>query len=244
MSTRDSFWRRQFSRPATSRQKVFDVVFGIALPLVCLLFDPLVFRSDLGKPLLDGYEIGGIGSMIVGMISLGAWLALGRFPAFIVGMLAGGAIFAFVLGCLLLPVSIVALFVVLGVLGFTPFATAFVFARNAVRAFDAAGQRWSRLGTVLAGICGLVVSVAGPWVTQGYVANRRAWAITAILSEDPTDDAEAIAAIKRFGTPSSADEIVFAYQRTAVDARRKRLAAAYFDVTGESIEDRIVESMD
>src|SRR6059036_1217018 len=48
---RPRFWKRQFLGPATTPQIIFDVVFGIVGPVLCFVFDPVVFRGDfLGEP--------------------------------------------------------------------------------------------------------------------------------------------------------------------------------------------------
>ena len=39
------FWKRQFRASATGAQKVFDWLFGVILPVVCCLLDPLVFKG-------------------------------------------------------------------------------------------------------------------------------------------------------------------------------------------------------
>lgn len=238
MSRLHAFLRRQFAPSVTSGQQAFDRIFGIFLPLMCVGLDPFVFRTSFGRPLLYGYETGGIGSMLTGIASLGFWLSTRRFPMLIAGMLTGCAVFAFVLGCLLFLPSVVGLLFVIGILGFTPFATAFVFARNAVRAFIQARVR-SVPGATLALVTGLATTVAGPWIAQAYIRHQRSEAILALLSENPTDDAQAIIVLKGFRAIGGLDDVVLAYGRTQNDAERERLAAAYLELTGESIEDRL-----
>src|ERR1051326_927378 len=42
---RERFWSRQFSTTITSRQKIFDLVVGVVIPILLVIFDPVVFRS-------------------------------------------------------------------------------------------------------------------------------------------------------------------------------------------------------
>ena len=38
------FWKRQSELPATRWQVVFDILFGAAAPILCLIMDPGIFR--------------------------------------------------------------------------------------------------------------------------------------------------------------------------------------------------------
>jgi hypothetical protein len=54
---RTGFWRRQFAPSVTRPQIIFDVVFGAIGPILCFVFDPIVFRSGIGgPPLLVDYR--------------------------------------------------------------------------------------------------------------------------------------------------------------------------------------------
>src|SRR5690349_8406254 len=111
-----SFWERQFVGQPTLGQIVFDAAFGIVLPVVCLWFDPIVFRSSLGGPLVGRYTVVAGGAIGLGLLSLAAWMVVRRPPAFLAGLLTGGALFASLLGIFLLPFSIIGLFVLIGIL--------------------------------------------------------------------------------------------------------------------------------
>ena len=52
MSETAGFWSRQGTPPATRGQILFDVVFGIVLPIACILSDPIVFRSGHGPGMI------------------------------------------------------------------------------------------------------------------------------------------------------------------------------------------------
>ena len=47
-SIKQGFWANQFSEKRTGEQLVFDVLFGIVFPVLCFVFDPIVFRSGFG----------------------------------------------------------------------------------------------------------------------------------------------------------------------------------------------------
>jgi hypothetical protein len=146
VETRKSgFLSRQFEPRATRAQKVFDVVVGIVLPVLCLYFDPLVFRGDMmGAPVLGRFRLFAYAVVAVEICALALWLAAGARVKEWGGMLGGamlaGALFSFVVGVLILPFSLIGLMVLIGALGFVPFLTAFVYLRNAWRAAGALGR--------------------------------------------------------------------------------------------------------
>lgn len=135
------FWRSQFAEGATRAQRRFDIAFGIILPVLCFVFDPIVFR---------GWFMGGGGvyghfrsyAYTVGaleMVALAAWLlragGAGRPQAALGGVLFAGGIFSLAVGVLIMPLSLLGLiFFLAGVFGFTPFPTAVVYLRNGWRA--------------------------------------------------------------------------------------------------------------
>ena len=134
----------------TKRQRVFDAVAGIALPLICLLADPGVFAGWAYRPVVYSF----IGTEIA---VLAAWLVLQKrlrtSALFFAGPLAAGGGFAFALGVALLPISVFGLLVLVGVLGFTPFFTAFAFVRGGLRAF-----RRGRTGRSVATVVGITLA--------------------------------------------------------------------------------------
>ena len=54
-----TFWERHFELKPTPEQIAFDIAFGIALPLLCLYLDPIVFRAkgSFGEPLLGRHAV-------------------------------------------------------------------------------------------------------------------------------------------------------------------------------------------
>src|ERR1044071_6718099 len=52
------FWRRQFTGQPTRRQEIFDRWFGVAIPVACFCFDPLIFKGlMLDHGLLEEYRL-------------------------------------------------------------------------------------------------------------------------------------------------------------------------------------------
>jgi hypothetical protein len=135
MRSGPGFWARQFGDESTPAQTVFDLAFGLFLPLICLGADPAVFTPD--GP-LSNYQA--MAYVVVGLEAglLAVWLLLRRWAArsaaFYAGPLLAGAVLALGIGVAILPLSAVGLFFGIGVFGFVPFFTSVVFLRNGVRA--------------------------------------------------------------------------------------------------------------
>lgn len=154
---RPGFWKRQFTGEPTYWQNFFDAIFGIVMPLICLVLDPVVFRGS-DRVLAHYRELAY--TFIGGEIAvLTVWLALrerlGSGALFVAGPLLAGGLFALALHAWMLPMTLLGLVFGIGILGFTPFLTAVTFLRNGVRAVATCRYRlnWgSRTGILLAGM--------------------------------------------------------------------------------------------
>jgi hypothetical protein len=134
------FWKRQFQAEATKKQKVFDGLFGIVLPVICFFFDPIVFRTNgFGAPLVGQFKPFAYLLSFVSVMALMAFLIWGAklkwLNGFLSGLFAVGSIISLIVGIALFPFSLAGLVILIGALGFTPLFTAFVYWRNAVRAY-------------------------------------------------------------------------------------------------------------
>jgi hypothetical protein len=185
------FWQRQFDDAPTTAQRRFDVVFGIVMPVLCFVFDPIVFRSgfEYDGGLYPQVQFYAYTISALEMVALCAWLCAagraGRQPAALAGMLFGGAVFAFCVGMAILPYSVLGLIVLLGALGFVPFLTAFVYLRNGWRAAGAVGLagKGSPWLAAAAFALGFVFALGTPAVAQVYVKGT-----APVLSRQPLDD--------------------------------------------------------
>lgn len=131
-------------RKHSLRYLVFDFIWGVFLPVVCLLFDPYVFSSadfelQSFQSLLDNRSISSLSILAYAalgyqMLLLSIWLLWGqkteKLSAFFSGSLAVGFLLAMTIGILMLPITIIGLTIFIGVLGFTPFFTARAFFRR------------------------------------------------------------------------------------------------------------------
>lgn len=243
---RRAFWRRQFDPHPTKRQISFDVAVGILLPIACLLWDPIIFRHALnpGRGLLEPFRLLATLTIGLGVLLLSIWLLRRPAPALFVGLLVGGAMFASFLGVVLIPISLIGLFFGIGALGLSPFATAFVFGRNTVRAWAQARQNHTRFGALCLSTVGLLAVGAAPWSADWYVTKQQSRAMTLALDADETVAARGRADLQYLRLFINTDRLIRDYKHEPNTARRARLAVLYQDLTGGDVVAEAAKSWD
>jgi len=240
-----SFWKRQFTDTATRPQLVFDVIFGIVMPVICFYFDPGIIRShyrwdgylSLGQHAITIYMFSGFA-----ILGLMFWMGLrkqaNRYAPLIGGLFVSAATFSFLLGVLMLPASLIGLIIIIGALGFTPFATGLVFLRNGVRAINQ--TRSSSTGRIQVKMIATAALLAFcvPLVTSWQLGRAADRAVNQIVLSDHSDSALSTARHLRWF--ADANPIMSAYANEKDAKRRDRLARAYREITGEDINQRLM----
>jgi MFS family permease len=233
-----SFWQRQINSEITLRQIVFDVLFGIVAPILAIVFDPIVFRGDMA--VLGRYQMVAYVAIALGTLALAMWLLfrshLSQWSSLFGGIFLIGALFALVLGLVLLPLSVIGLQILLGLLGFIPFATAYVFYRNCRRALRLAQSSISRPRLVGLFSLGALLVVAIPIIVQVATTNYVSQSIDELLNGDPATVENAVLKMNAAFWCSDLcyTDILLDYQRTN-SVRQEILARAYHDITGQDI---------
>jgi len=242
------FWQRQFSPNATSPQLYFDIGLGIILPLLCIIIDPFVFRyNSLATSPLSKYRIFAYLAIALGIITLSCWLAFNarvgaKWHGFFAGILLFGAVFAFAGGLVLLPFSLLGLLLAgIGLFGFTPFLTGFVYLRNGFRALKHKEQlqtvRDARffIGLMILGLALIVtLPVAAQWQTS-QITNQG----LQLILHGTSNSAEQGVQILRSAfwcDETCYIEIVEKYIQENDETRRKVLAKAFQQLTGIDIK--------
>ena len=243
---RAGFWRRQFAAEVTRRQVTFDVVFGIAAPILCFAFDPVVFRGDfLGVPLFPEYRLYVYFFSGLQILLLGLWLIAGagfQFWNELVGFgLLVGGVFCFIVGLALSPYSLMGLMLVIGVFGFTPFLTGIVYLRNGVRALRSPRQDTSIFTRAFIALLGSLLVIGAPLLLAFSIHQTIASSIDDIVRGDPS---QASAALNRMGplkyfVGTESNKIVSAYLNTSDPSRKQLLKSCYLEITGDDIERRV-----
>lgn len=134
----DDYSRRKFSDSPTPS---IDMLFGVVVPTLCLIFDPVVFRDWLpcfaGGPLTP-YATFAYTAMGLCMVVLTLWIfsagTINIGLGWMAGILLTGAGLTTMLGIFLLPLNQLGLTLYcVGLLGVTPFLCSFVYFRNSIR---------------------------------------------------------------------------------------------------------------
>lgn len=142
INKKEGFWWRQFQTEATKKQKIFDWIFGVVLPVACCFFDPIIFKGAMSHrgAALGEYKPFAYLLSFTSIILMMLFLLYGRklmwFNALLVGIFIIGSAISLLIGIIIFPLSLFGLIIIIGALGFTPLLSAFVYFRNAIRAID------------------------------------------------------------------------------------------------------------
>jgi hypothetical protein len=218
------------------------VGLGIVLPVLCFVADPIVFRGFMGEPPhLLNYKLFAYGAAGLGMVALVLWLFLelrpGWWSAFLCGAMGIAGLLAGAIGLAILPLTFFGMMFLIGVLGLAPFATCWLYLRDAARAFRSsrAHGRLPALAALL--LAGALAVVAPPAVAQQWVSHTVAASLDSIVSGrgDPDRATRRLARVsRRVGV--NLDPLLRAYESDEDAARRERIANAYNALTGGDIE--------
>jgi MFS family permease len=138
--------------PATRPRTTVAWTFGVVLPIICFVFDPIVFTEA-------SYARFAVGAYLLAAIAIGALIlsltGSGRAGdhSFVRGVLFSAGIFALVVGIVILPLAVLGiLFVGIGLFGLVPFGTAYVYLRRGWPGRLAAARSLRGVGWFLAGM--------------------------------------------------------------------------------------------
>lgn len=244
VTNRLRFWPRQFALVPTSAQNRFDAIFGVILPVLCFITDPVVFKGTIGGPWLDDYQFV---AYLISTIEMGLFLVWRTFrtrvnwvsPIF-AGAFFAGAAFSTVIGLAILPLTAFGLIFVIGIFGFIPFITAFVYLRAGVRAMKSAGAD-VRLGTkISAAVFGAVLVTALPIYVNAQVQNEVSLSVQSVIHGDATRAEAAALQLKRMRVLPRRyrDQMSYAYGNEFDPVKRERIKRIYEEITGEDLAHR------
>lgn len=173
--SKPGFWRRQFGETVTRAQRRFDWIMGVAMPLVCFLFDPFMFRSsnDFGGGMLSKYTLPAYMLAFVSIVAMVAWLLWGEKLKWLNGWLAGlffaGSAVSLIVGTVLFPFSLIGIVLGIGLLGFTPLLASIVYLRNGVRALRATSTVMEKAVLINVAVLSGMIAIAIPYLAQGWL---------------------------------------------------------------------------
>jgi len=211
---------------------------GVALPVVMLLADPAVFRSGMlgvGLPILGWVKPFCLTATVLAIAALLFRIVRPAPSAVLSGLLAGGALFAAVLGVALLPFSVLGMVLMgLGLLGLTPFLMAMVYALAARGVLPSPHK-----GRVPLFMSGLAIIVALPLVVQLQASRAVQDSLADIVDGRTPDTLErGVARLSRWSFLLHDDVLMAEFIRTQDATERERLARAYHLLTGGDAQER------
>jgi hypothetical protein len=239
------FWRRQFAPIPTRAQDTFDTIFAVVMPIIVLLADPIVFKGGetfSNRALLEDYQLL---AYVVCSLQIGLFLtwrtwrrSLIRWAPAFAGVFFAGATFSGVIGVLLLPFSLIGLIVLIGVLGFTPLLTAFVFLRNGVRTarIQSGGATVTSrfMAAVMTGVMAMALPVLMTWQVERAISTS----VDNLISADAVQSQQGARQLRwfRFVPDKYKRKIALAHANSIDPVRRQTLNDAYHNITGEDLE--------
>ena len=179
-SRTSGFWRRQFQMSVTLGQTRFDWLFGVILPVFCVFADPIVFRTWLRgeeEGLLSMFMPFAYVLSFTSIMAMMAWLLWGKklreLNAILAGLFIFGGFVSLGVGIILSPFSLIGLVFLIGIFGFVPFFSSFVYFRNGVRSFRQAGAIMEKRVLIGAFVLSGVFSAVIPWAVNVEVDAHR-----------------------------------------------------------------------
>lgn len=241
----NGFWRRQFAPTVTRPQIIFDVLFGVIGPILCFVFDPVVFRDGFaGPPLFPAYRNFAYLFSGVEIAFLCLWLLTGPglevWNRIIGGIFLNGALFCAAVGLVLSPFSLIGLLYGIGIFGFTPFLAAMVYLRNSRRALRSKSPEPSNPDRILIPSLGILLATGLPLLLSIEINLAVNHAIDDIVQGDTDHAVYAAHRLTSLGffADSELDRIVSAYRSEKDEKRKELLRSCYREITGDNLENR------
>ena len=251
-----SGWQDRFITYTGSRLKkrhsLVDILFGIAIPILCLWLDPVVFRTTMmGGPYLNGLQMFAylIISAGIGILIAYLFLPLKRHPtmgAVLGGLMLFGSLFALALGSVLLPLSILAVLAnqMQGFLGLTPFLTAIVYFRAGLHALSTGWQKEKGAAIIACTILAISLLVGISALVQYRINIFISGAIADITFGEEYESILATEQLKNAFWCSDSlcyDYLVWAYHDWNLEHGSDAfwITNAYREITGREINERL-----
>jgi hypothetical protein len=225
--------RDRFARPPSTRARWLLAIAGGCLPIVCLVFDPIVFRASPSSLIAQNASFGAyrafgyVATVLACALLLRAVLSR-RIATPETGMLYGAAAVSLTLGILLLPLALFgAVFEPIALLGFSPLLAAAAYARFGGYHHVAQRQRLFSRAALLGALLFVAIPASVQIGTNAAVESAIATANAPVL--------------RLLGPLYDAGILVRRYTATESSAERQRLSVAYQAMTGQMIEIRLAQ---
>jgi hypothetical protein len=223
------------------------ITFGVIAPIVCFGLRPILLGDSVEREIPGLQSIADLWLFFHGVVgleiaTLAFWIwrgdRLGGLAGGIAGVLASGAIFAGVLGLVLLPFSLIGIFVTgIGALGLLPLLTSLTYFAHAKRAAHRARLAVGTRQAVAFALLNALLVFGVPAALQAQYSMSTMQAIEDVARGDHS----ASARLTRWYAYVHPDRLVWVYQAERDENRKRSLASAYSGLTGGDIEKRLSE---
>lgn len=145
-------------------------LFGVLLPILAVLFDPYIFQ---GEGIFSRWTGAAYALIAVGVLSMSYWLLSRSASSYLAGILTVCSFLSFVLGVLILPASFIGIFFFgIGLLGFIPFATSYIFYKSATFVWREAINTKNKLSKFVAGIAFVILVIFSCQISAQKILER------------------------------------------------------------------------
>jgi hypothetical protein len=233
-------------------QILFDVSFGVILPIVCLVCDPIVFkRSEIlifNARYIPPVIFPRCAPFAYCLIGIDAALLLFVFflhlrSAFLGGCLLSGALFSLVLGLLMTPVTLLGMMIGIGFLGLTPFFTSFVYFRNFLRIIRHSIHR-SAVVIVFLTFLGLSTAFLISFTFHKIVSMHIDASLESIACGNAHLETQARETLQRLRFLFNDNRLIILYNQTPDENQKKKISEVYQQITGQTIEKKLARIND
>ena len=254
-----SFWQRQFTLDTTEAQARFDILFGVIFVIVWGIALPIVTYGEVRKPLLLGYlhlliYISGGAALMAQLLSSLVSIRFWWRPYWLISVLWLDILAALTVGVALLPLSVSLMPWLVGIIGFTPFFTAFTWFRISWRLLHGTNQV-ARTTHRLAFSFGVFlvwfmfvgsVQVSG-WFSRPDIESLPIYPQASSFQISPwhiTDSGTASETVQHFETSDSASDVVRFYQEQLLTSGWVAVDNPPYEVTLSTGEQQMTASYD
>jgi len=127
----------------------FEWSMGVFLPIICFVFDPIIFKGPLGHGgFLSDYQTFAYSLSSMSILTMMAWLLLGKRVGWLAPWMAGtffsASLVSLAIGIVMFPISVIGLIVIVGALGFSPLFFSLVYFRGGMRALRLALSQYDK----------------------------------------------------------------------------------------------------
>jgi hypothetical protein len=259
-----SWVRRRYDELPSSFWILFDLVFGILTPLVCLYLDPL-FGSDSDGPRLNPFQLWVYAFAAFQSLALLVRLVFRKPSAFIASTLGLGACFASLVACIVVPFSLflggtfafllVMSFGDMGQYGSHPFdavfggmmltaglglstgCTALVYTRSCIVAMRQAARHWTEAWPVIALTTGPLLAIAVPSVAVQVARAQASNAVQEFLLASEAEEPVALYRLSSLRAFANANVVRDQYWHETDPDRKAKLNRAYVAIAHRRLDD-------